>query len=183
MRIFLNLPLRSSNDPIAIIELAQMVRIEAIPQIGREPNTPRGRRMRQSSEDRPKAICVFPCDFGPLFQLEHAHSFRLKYNMLAVIQLPVSRQDASFALQPLVQSRVGEGSHDCKTRQVDFRGDCEFRRFHKNVGVISIQTKNKTSLQGDSMIVKLLNNLYEPIRGIKSLSAGPQVFLRDGFQP
>src|SRR5208337_1459922 len=123
------------------------------------------------------------CDFGPLFQLEHAHSFRLKYNMLAVIQLPVSRQDASFALQPLVQRRVGEGSHDCKTRQVDFRGDCEFRRFHKNVGVISIQTKNKASLQGDSMIVKLLNNLYEPIRGIESLSAGPQVFWRDGFQP
>src|ERR1700683_4094821 len=92
-------PIGAADDPVAVIELAQMVRIEAIAHVGGQPYAPGRGRMRQASHNRAEAIGVFPGNFSASFQFSHAHPLGLEDDVLAIIEFPVAGKDSTFTLE------------------------------------------------------------------------------------
>src|SRR5689334_8791590 len=145
------------------------MRVKTIAEICANPHGPRSWRMRDAAGDGTKAVTVFPRRFGSLLQLPDGQLCRLKHHVLAVIQLPVSSEDAPFTFQAFVESGVGKWRHDSEARQVNARLHGELGGFQEHVGAVMIKAKHEAALKGDAVFMKPLYNLDEFVGRIKTL--------------
>src|SRR6185295_10824275 len=95
-----------------------------------------------------------PGRFDSALQLLDAHLRRLKDHVLAVVQLPVARQDSSFLLESLEQRRAGERRDGGEARQVDACVDDEAGGLEKDRRRVLIQPEDEASLQRDAVAVE-----------------------------
>src|SRR5262249_23849139 len=102
--------------------------------------------------------------------------------MLAVVKLPVPREDAPPRVQLLVESCAGEGGHDGEARQVDFRLDREASGFEEHVARILIQAEDEAPLKSDPPLVQPFYDLTVARWVIETLVVVAQVLLLDRLQ-
>src|SRR4051812_32888868 len=102
-----------------------MMCVEAIAEVCRDSERLEGARFPQSRGNGPVAIDLLPRPLVSRGELLHRHVQRLEDNMLAIVELPVAREDAALARQPRVQWGAGKWGNDGEARQVDTGIDCE----------------------------------------------------------
>src|SRR2546423_666775 len=101
----------------------QMMRVEAIAEVGGDAERLEGARLPEPARDRAVAVDAFPGALVALGEFTRRHVLRPKDNMLTIVQLPVAGEDAVLLREPRVQRRSGKGGEDGEARQVDGRLD------------------------------------------------------------
>src|SRR5437764_7159769 len=123
--------------PVAVVEAMKAMRIETVAEIRGDAERLERAGLPEASCDGAVAVDVLPRPLVPGRQLLRAHVPRLKDHMLAVIELPVAREDAPFIGEAFVKWRSGERRQDGEARQVDGRADGEFSgRFEHIQGIV-----------------------------------------------
>src|SRR5213083_1071815 len=98
--------------PVAVVEAVEMMRVEAIAEVGGDAEWLEGARLPEAARDGAVAIDIFPGALVTGRKLVRRHVRRLEDDVLPVVQLPVARQDAVLRRQPRVQRRAGERRED-----------------------------------------------------------------------
>src|SRR6266704_1393505 len=117
----------------------QVVRVEAVSEVRGDAERLEGARFPEAVRDRAVAIDALPGALVAELQLVRRHVLRLEDDVLAVIQLPVSGEDAILLGEPRVKWCAGERREDGEAREVDGRVDRELRRRIEHVEVIVIE--------------------------------------------
>jgi hypothetical protein len=160
----------------------QIVRVEAITQVGGERQRGEISGHPQALGNRRPAVDFFPGALVPLGKLLYGHGARLEDDVLSVVELPVFRQDSSFALEPGVQGRSGKRRQHRETRQIDAGIEREFDRGVEDVGRVVVEAKHEAALNGNSEVVQIADDLFETNRSVEALLGVAQALRRDGFQ-
>src|ERR1051326_282969 len=111
--------------PVARVELMQVVRVKAIPEGCGPAERLEGARFPEAPRDRAVAIDLLPRVLVSGGELLHAHLPRREDDVLAVVQLPVAREDAVFLREARVQRSPGERRDDGEAGEVDAGVDRE----------------------------------------------------------
>ena len=105
--------------PVAVVEALQVMRVEAVAEVGGEAERLEGARFPEAAGDGVVAIDLLPGALVAGGELLRRHVARLKDDVLAVVQLPVARKNAVLGREPLVQRRSRKRRQDGEARQVD----------------------------------------------------------------
>ena len=79
--------------------------------------------------------------------------------MAHIVMGPVTVEDPSFLLQPLLKRSPWKGGENRKGGKFDIVLLDEFDRFFKDVWIISIEPKDKGAVDADSMALNGLNQI------------------------
>ena len=91
--------------------------------------------------------------------------------MLAIIQLPIPRQNSALGFEAFVKRRIGKRSYDGEPRQINSRLHREFSRLQKDIRPVVVQTEDEASLQRDAMIMQPFDQLHIFSRRIETFVA------------
>src|SRR5687768_10035478 len=93
------LRLQLTDDPIAVIEILQMMRIETIAHIGHPPDRGLNTRFKITPGHGSIGVGMLPCLFVTRVEFLWSHQAGLEHNMLGVIQLPILGKDATLSFK------------------------------------------------------------------------------------
>src|SRR6476646_1815260 len=127
--------------------------------------------MHDSARDGSEAVGMFPGRFGAVLKFFHTQFCRLENDVLAVVEFPISGQDAPLGLEAFVKRGVWKRRHYGEARQVYPSLNGEFRRFQKHIRPVVIEAKNKAALKCDPVLVKSLDHAYKLVGRVKCLMA------------
>src|SRR5258708_10261115 len=159
-----------------------MVRVKTVTEIGSKFYRPRCGRVADSSRNRTEAVSVLPRDLNALLKFLNAHSGWTKARMLAVVELPILREDAILGQESLVERRIRKRRDHGEARQINFRLHREFRRLEKNIRLVMVEAENKTALKRDAVFMQPFDHPDESLRRIETFAAFTKALRRDGFQ-
>src|SRR5260221_14376142 len=104
---------------VAVVEALQVVRVKAVAEVCGEAERLEGARFPEAAGDRAVAVDLLPRPLVTGGELGRRHVQRLEDDALAVIQLPVTSENAVCGDETLMQRRSGERRQDREARQVD----------------------------------------------------------------
>ena len=136
----------AADDPVAIVEAAEIVRVETIAEIRAQLYRPRRGRMPDAADDGAETVSVFPSGFHAELKLFDGHLRRLEDDVLGVVEFPVLCQDAAFGFEALVETGIGERCDDGEAWQIDARLYGELGGLEKNIGLILVEAEDKAAL-------------------------------------
>ena len=124
--------------------------------------------MADTAGDGTNAVGVFPGGFDAGLKLRDGHAFRLKDDVLGVVELPVFGQDAALGFEAQIERGVGERRDDGEAREVDVRGDGEFGGLQEDVGFVVIKAEDKAALEGDAVVMEALHDAGVVFGGVEA---------------
>ena len=139
--------------------------------------------MPESAGNGTPAVHLFPGALVAVRQLLHGHALRLKDHVLRIVQIPIAREDAAFALQPGKQRGARKRRQHRKARQIDPGADGKFHRGIKYVGRVVIQPEHEAALHRNAVPVQRANQLLEIDRAVELLARIAHAGGVDSFQP
>src|SRR5205085_12357348 len=93
--------------PVAVVEAMEMMRVEAVSEVGGDAERLQGARLPEAARDGAIAIDALPRPLVAVGQLPRRHVLRLEDDVLAVVQLPVATQDAVLLGEARLERRAG----------------------------------------------------------------------------
>src|SRR2546430_14812895 len=76
------------DDPVAVVEPVQVMRVEPVAEIRPKSNRPGRRRAADAARNGAETVGVFPRRFGAALQFTDGHLRRAEHGVLAVVELP-----------------------------------------------------------------------------------------------
>src|SRR5216684_7047397 len=107
--------------PVAVVEAMKAMGIETVAEICGDAERLDCAGLPEAPRDCAVAVNVLPGALVAGRQLLRAHVPRMKDHVLAVVELPVAGEDASFIGEAFVKWGSGEWRQDGEARQVDGR--------------------------------------------------------------
>src|SRR6185295_10029375 len=87
---------RRGEVPVAGVEAMQVVSVEAIAEIGGDRDRLERPPLPQPARDCAIAVDALPRPLVPAGELRRTHLQRLEHDVLAIVELPVARENASL---------------------------------------------------------------------------------------
>ena len=160
----------------------EVVGVIAVAEIGHDRDRQLGARRRQPAHDRGIGIDLAPGPLVPRLQFRRRHLLRLEDHVLAVVELPVPREDAALALEPVMQRRAGERREDRKARQVDRGVDGKLHGLVERIFRVVLVAEHEAALHADAERVQIAHQRAVERRIVEPLADVAQARVADGLE-